>query len=240
MGATHGKSRTCGSRGRSKTRAPKPCRSTINTGMKSRYYITVAWITVIGTFTFLMGWDPQIAIAVFGFGFILLIPLFVFTIILNITAVTKFWKSIRLRSLIPLGLFVLSFWIFPPIGKMGLRMRIERFKENIPEYERLAAVAMRNDITEMEQLGFKIFTNHSPRFVSIDLPKHLNKLAWGIRVRKDPGDNVGTVIFVYAGGFGHHYADYIYRSDGNLSNALEKLGFYIQAPINTNWCAAGR
>lgn len=207
--------------------------------MKSRYYLTGVWIATIGTFAFLMGWDPQVAIAVFGFGAILLIPLFVFVGVWNLSAVFKFWKSLRWWSILPLGLLLISFWVIPLVGQWGLHLRVERFKGHIAEYEQLAAVALRNDQAEMDRLGFKVFTNYGPSYISIDLPENLSKLAWGIRVRKDPGDKAGTVIFVYAGGFGQHYADYIYRPDGCISNALRTLDCHLQAPINTNWCAAG-
>ena len=100
-------------------------------------------------------------------------------------------------------------------------------------------MVLRNEQAAMHRLGIKVFANDGPSFISIDLPDDLKKLAWGIRFIKDPGDNAGTVVFVYAGGFGHHYADYVYRADGNISNALHKLDLHLQAPINTNWCAAG-
>ena len=201
--------------------------------MKLRMYFTAVATVLLWSNAFIMNWDPQQVVVM-----LLLAPVCLLSIpiilIWNIFGVIKLWPHYCSRSRIPLGIFVLGFLLTPGVSQIGLHLRVERFRKQISEYERLARVALRNDKSEMDGLGLKATEGYGQSRV-ICLSEGFRRLASRMEVPKNPADAGTTVVFVSMGGVIHDC--YLYRSDGDMTNTIRKMGFHLQAQITTNWCA---
>jgi hypothetical protein len=206
------------------------------TRLKRRLYAIAIWGTVLMVSTFLMNWDPQVGIAVLFYPLFVMVPASLALLIWNLVAIVTLWHAFRLWSLCPLFLFGLTLWCGGTAGSMvGFHLRLERFERHLPEYQEIVDLLKKGDINELRRRDMKIATNE-PDYMSIDLPDNLHHLGWGIRVLRGRDEGL-TVVFVYAGGFGHHYADYVYRGDGDFERVLKRADMHIQRRINKNWCA---
>ena len=203
--------------------------------MKFRLYLTAGATAIMWSLFFIMSWDPQQVVAM-----LLLSPLCAlsipFVLVWDIVGVITLWSRYRLYSFAPLTVLVMACLFTGTVGQVGMHLRLERFRKQLPAYERVAKAVLRNDKREMEDLGLTVGKGYDPTTIPILVPERLKKLAWQIKVITDPKDEAGTVVFVCVGGVIHDC--YLYRADGDMSRAVHGGRFHLHAQITTNWCAA--
>jgi hypothetical protein len=148
----------------------------------------------------------------------------------DLIGVFALWPSHGLKSTLPFALALAFIFAFIPIRTAGFRSRMDSFKARLPEYDEIVRAIRTGDARHIE--GAVV---DEGVVTSIKFPRRLHHLAWYAHVVRATNDEF-TVMFVYAGGFGHDIADYVYSSNGDISPLISR-GMFIQSMITTNWYA---
>jgi hypothetical protein len=204
--------------------------------MKSRLYLTGAWVIITATYIILSAWYP--VLDVLGFIALLLWSSFMCVFVWDIIGIVKMWKRFRLWSLLPLGFLLLLPSIVVGIsGAFGSHLQLKRFKSHLSEYKAIIDMISGNDIAEMKSRNMTIRDGTNLNYMFIKLPDDLHYLGWYIRVRQDERDNNPSIMFNYGGSIKYHYS-YVYRADGDFEKALTQFNLQKIGSINSNWCEA--
>jgi len=197
--------------------------------MKYRLIISAPVATLLILTLYLAGRDPSACLNL-AFPLILVFPV---AFVWDAVGLFTLWKTYSFKAFLPLGILLAAIPLAGVARDVGFSSRMRWFEMNIQKYEHVVDMIQSGNIDHNPDIAVFGKTND---YMSLDFSGPLHDLAWGARVRRLEDGNL-IVVFVIAGGFGHHLADYVYSSKGDFSTFTSE-GMRVQKHIHEHWCAA--